>query len=538
MRFVAKSISNPCFQPLLFVLVLSPGIFAAACGGGDDDPDAQSADPTATTTSVLETAEPARFYAADAGDRSGAIATGDFNGDGETDVAIAAALADGEGNAAADAGEAYVFLGPFMPGDERDAAAGDQGLTVYGARAGDQTARSLVAGDFNGDGLDDLAIGSPFSDGPAGDRADAGRVDIVPGSRAIGTNDATAVALNEASAGTFYGATAGDFAGISLAVGRLNEDGIADLVVGAFWAAGPDDSRPMGGEVYALMGSPAFPASRDLATTAADVTIYGAQSEDRLGEGVATGDVNGDGADDLVLPAPFAENREGVADAGRTYVISSPPPPIADLATFIPLATVYGVDDGDQLGHVPVTGDFDGDGRADLLLTAVSADGPDNTIDLSGEAAIFLSKSLEGERTGAPGNADAIIYGEGQEDRLGRSAASGDLDGDGSDEVLLAAPGADSLDGGATAGRIYLLESSPLVAETRLPADSQIHYGADAGDALASSVYGRMPIVVADIDGDGRGEIVALAPLGDGPGNARKDCGEAVILFITRATPR
>jgi hypothetical protein len=45
-----------------------------------------------------------------------------------------------------------------------------------------------------------------------------------------------------------------------------------------------------------------------------------------------------------------------------------------------------------------------------------------------------------------------------------------------------------------------------------------------------------MPLIVADVDGDGKGEILALAPLGDGPKNARKDCGEAIILFITRAT--
>lgn len=529
MRFIAKSMPNwSLLHPGFAVLSLT--IAFVACGGGADNP---GTNPTAATISAFETAEPARFYAADAGDQAGAITTGDFNGDGEMDVAMAAALADGEGNASADAGEAYVFLGPFIPGDERDAAAGGQAFTIYGARAGDQTGRSLAAGDFNGDEFDDLAIGSPFSDGPAGDRGDAGRVDIIPGSRAIGTDGATAAILNEASIGTFYGATAGDFAGISLAAGSLNEDGIADLVVGAFWASGPGDSRPMSGEVYALFGAPSFPKPRDLATTLADVTVYGAAAEDRLGEGVATGDVNGDGADDLVLPAPFATNREGVADAGRTYVISSPPPSVVDLAIFTPLATVDGVDDGDQLGHVPATGDFDGDGRADLLLTAVSADGPANTIDLSGEAAVFLAKTLEGDRTGAPGVADAIIYGEGQEDRLGRSATTGDLNGDGRDEVLLAAPGADSLSAGAAAGRIYVIESSSLAAETRLPADSKIYYGTDAGDAIASSVYGRMPLVVADLDGDGKGEIVALAPLGDGPKNARKDCGEAVILFIT-----
>jgi hypothetical protein len=56
--------------------------------------------------------------------------------------------------------------------------------------------------------------------------------------------------------------------------------------------------------------------------------------------------------------------------------------------------------------------------------------------------------------------------------------------------------------------------------------------GDDAGDGLASNIYGRPPLQTADIDGEGADEILVSAPLGDGPDEGRQDCGEAYILFL------
>jgi hypothetical protein len=527
MLLIGEVISRRNRLPFTFVVITT--LILAACGDGDSNSEAPTPQASDTTGRVLGTEEPARLYAADPGDQAGAIASGDFNGDDQADVALAAAFADGPDNGRPDAGEVYIFLGPIRAGDVRDAAAGEQALTIFGAAAGDQAGRALASGDFNADGLTDVAVSSPFADGPANDRPDSGEVNIVFGSAQLGVGPSS-VDLANSSAG-ILGATAGDLAGISVSASNLNGDDASDLLIGAFFASGPGDSRQAAGEVYAFMGGSDLNPSRDLAVDAPDVIVYGALTEDRLGEDVGAGDVNGDGIEEMILAAPFARSSMDVPEAGQTYVLQSPPAPVIDLSSTAPLATVFGVDDGDQLGHFVVSGDFDGEGRSDVLLTAVSADGPENAVDLAGEAVVFVAEQLNQDLAGVPGEARALIYGEAAQYRLGRSAGAADVDGDGTDEMLLGAPGAS--DGGFASGRMYLLRMDDLGEEVVLPYGSLVLDGEEEGDSFTSEVYGKDPLEGADMDGDDREEVLVVAPLGDGPGNTRNDCGEALILFIT-----
>jgi hypothetical protein len=254
---------------------------------------------------------------------------------------------------------------------------------------------------------------------------------------------------------------------------------------------------------------------------------------DRLGEEVAAGDVNGDGLDDLVLPAPFAAGTTGVPLAGQTYVMHSPVGPgVIDLATAIVDSVIFGIDDGDQLGHATAVADLDGDGRGDLLLTAVSADGTENSVDLAGEAAAVYATDLAAEVDVAAGAASLLIFGADEKDRLGRSAATGDVDGDGRADLLIGAPGGGGPDNSMPgAGEVYVLFGGELPESIQLPGPAAVHYATQSGDALASEIFGRPPLLTTRLGGDARAEVVVAAPTADGPDDSRTDSGEVYILF-------
>jgi hypothetical protein len=195
--------------------------------------------------------------AAESGDRiGGALAIGDFDGDGRGDLAVGASMEDVDGNSIVDAGGVSIFYGGLHSGDAFPTGGGppaapffDQNETHFdSASASDHFGAALATGDFDADGEDDLAIGVP--DENLGADANAGMIHVLYGSTAgLSTTGDQAFDVDDPE---IPGATLpNDFFGLALAAGDFDGDGRDDLAVGA-----PQSSSTggIGGGVFVLYG--------------------------------------------------------------------------------------------------------------------------------------------------------------------------------------------------------------------------------------------------------------------------------------------
>jgi len=366
-----------------------------------------------------------------AGDRVGwaVSATGDVNGDGVPDLVVGAPGHDVSG-VGDEAGAVYVFYGPVAPSNVSTA---DADAVLLGPAAGDRAGFALATGDVNGDGVDDLVVGAPFDDEGG---TDAGAAYVVFGGSLSGRQS-----LADADE-KLVGEAANNTAGFAVAVRSVASPDTPAILVGA--PTGP--AKLDTGSAYLLsVGS----RSGTTALADADAKLNGATHGDRAGSALAwAGDVTGDGVPDVLVGAP-RHNGSGPR-TGAVYVVPATSTGVANLRDAA-TATLGGVAAGDSAGFALAAGDVNGDGVPDVLVGAPGSDR--RTRDAGAAYVVYGSSSLDGTRSLDAAN--VTITGEAAGDHAGWSVAAGDVDCDGTADVLVGAPFNDAV--ATNAGAAYVL---------------------------------------------------------------------------------
>jgi len=375
---------------------------------------------------------------------------GDINGDGYPDVIAGAPDDDNNGS---NSGSARVFSGKN----------GGILYTFNGDSAGDRFGAVSGAGDVNNDGYADVIVGASGDDNNGSNSGSA---------RVFNGNTGTILY-------TFNGDSSGDGFGAVSGAGDVNNDGYADLIVGAYQDdnTGTDSgsarifSGNNGAILYTLNGNSAF-------------DVFGFSVRD-------AGDVNNDSYDDVIIGAFGDNNSRGSANviSGKTGMI---------------LYTFNGDNPNDEFGiSVSGVGDVNNDGYADV---AVGAGGTDNNAFASGSVKVF---------SGSDGSILHLFNGDRAYDRMGGAVSgAGDINNDGYDDVLAGASNSAPQGTASGSARIFSGKTGDILYTFK---------GDNAYDNFGISVS-----KIGDVNKDGFADVFVGAFNDDN--NGRTDSGSARVF--------
>ncbi len=369
--------------------------------------------------------------------------------------------------------------------------------------------------DLNGNGFMDLVVGAAFHAGDPNE--DIGRVYVF-------FNDGTGrfnggATLNAANADIIInGENEGDFFGGAIEIADINGDGSPDIIIGA---PGVDVEGSLNiGEVYIFFND----GNGNFATDAqnADLVIVGENQGDEFGSALNIADFTGEGRVDLVVGAPFVDTL--ATDGGAVYIFfNQGSPNFFENNAVNADEVIIGEQVNEYFGIKLRPVDINSDGNIDLIVGSPlwnAIDGGDE-----GRVYIFLNDG-SGGFPDSSNNANETIEGEQPAMNFGQCISAGDLNEDGSMDLIVGAPHFDPPDAPDDAGALFIFFNSgnpgDLFPESTSNANQRID-GDNFRDAFGTSC------IIADID---KNDILVGAPRFSVPINGVLENGGAVYLFL------
>ncbi len=276
----------------------------------------------------------------------------------------------------------------------------------------------------------------------------------------------------------------GDAFGAALAAGDLDGDGYEELIIGSPGeeAAGePNDS----GAVYLFQGSAAGPVAERFRPLTQKTANAGSSPGDAFGAALAVLDYNRDGLGDVAVAAP---GKAG--GTGGVYLFGGTPWSLMRPVGFLSLS---GAKPGAGFGRALVAGDFNRDGFGDLAVAAPGQDGGAVAVFTGRSDGLFLQQLYTQADFGVPAAAT---------DRFGAALAASDLNNDGFTDLVVAAPGK-TVAGQSEAGAVFVLWG----ADRRMRTGPVLSRQTEGRPPFAGEGYGQS-LLLTDLESDGWADLV------------------------------
>jgi hypothetical protein len=460
------------------------------------------------------------------GEESGVsvASAGDVNSDGFDDVIIGANGSSQHGNSS---GSAYVVFGSATQTASSlslSTLTGANGFRIDGLNAYDGVGVSVsMAGDVNGDGLSDVIVGAFGVDGS---ESDAGAAFVVFGRKAGFPPVLDVTQLNGSNGFRLSGSEPSGLAGFSVGgAGDVNGDGMDDMLAGAVQENG---SASYSGAAYVVFGkTTAFASELQLsALNGSDgFKLNGVETLDAAGWSVSSrGDVNGDSIFDIVVSARLADGLRG-----STFVVFGKD---TGFSSIIDLSSLNGSDGFRLVGETTsdvngnsaaVTGDINGDGFDDVISGAPYGNEASNPTGRtyvvfgkpSGFTAAIDASALNGGTGFAFNGVANTSFGR-------RVSGAGDLNGDGYEDIITAAPGSP-----IDSAYVMFGKSSGFSALSNVSTLDGSNGFRLSGDVLIAQFVGEVA-PAGDFNGDGFGDVIVGARDSDNP---ISNTGSSFIVF-------